>query len=98
MRAHYWRCGDCYWTGVEKEMLRAPHPFDQTQQIDGCPECKAVDNFEMLCDVTGCKEIASCGWPSTADGYRHTCHKHTQHGLPPAQKPSAPVTDEPMRP
>lgn len=75
MRAHYWRCSDCNWIGVEAEMLRGPHPFSPGQQIDGCPECREIDSFEMLCDVTGCKEIAGCGWPS-AEGYRHTCHKH----------------------
>jgi phage FluMu protein Com len=86
VRAHYWRCVACNWVGVEAEMPHAPHPFLPGQCVYGCPKCQEIDDFEILCDVTGCAEVAGCGWPS-ADGYRHTCHKHTT-AVAPAEKPS----------
>lgn len=36
------------------------------------PEVKAV---LQMCDVPGCYEAHSCGWPSEA-GYRTTCYDH----------------------
>lgn len=73
-----WRCTECGWVGSLAEILCAPNPFDPengNDRVSGCPECKAVNEFEALCDVEGCLELGGCGWPSR-DGYRHTCHKH----------------------
>lgn len=40
----------------------------------------ALENLEILfntCDVPGCGERVSAGWPSP-DGYRWTCFRHSQ--------------------
>jgi len=74
-----WRCEDCGWRGNQTQLLRAPNPFDPECEIVGCPQCKSVNGFENMCDEPGCKELATCGWPSNA-GYRRTCHAHYQRG------------------
>jgi len=70
-----WRCSECYWTGPEGALLIGPNPFAPDESVVGCPDCKGIDTAEMMCDVDGCKNLTSCGWPSDA-GYRHTCHEH----------------------
>lgn len=68
-------CGHhCKWG----ELLRAPNPFDPEESVTGCPNCFAVDASITVCDVEGCFEVASCGWPSKS-GYRHTCGKHLRN-------------------
>lgn len=71
------RCG---WAGTEDMLLRAPSPFDADEELLGCPRCKSVDSCVMVCDESGCKEEATCGWPSK-DGYRTTCYKHSSFSL-----------------
>jgi hypothetical protein len=70
-----WRCDQCRWTGAAEEMLSAPNPFDLTETICGCPRCRTIDEFELLCDQDGCDDVASCGTP-IPDGYRQTCFQH----------------------
>jgi hypothetical protein len=51
---HRWGCVECGWVGTEEMKLRAPSPFDESQEILGCPTCKEVGNFVLVCDVEGC--------------------------------------------
>jgi hypothetical protein len=76
MTIKLYRCDECRrWTGAHEEMLEAPNPFALDETINGCPLCRAIERFEMLCDEPGCDESASCGTP-TKDGYRQTCSRH----------------------
>jgi hypothetical protein len=71
----YWRCTECNWRGTEAKLLTAPNPFDPRDTISGCPECKSANELVNACDEPGCKQDASCGWPSPK-GYRRTCNTH----------------------
>ena len=71
-----WKCRECAVTVTE--YLTAPNPFDATDSIIGCPNCKCVDSLEGVCDEHGCNQISSCGFP-TETRYRRTCGKHYIH-------------------
>lgn len=75
MSGKRWRCSECEWVGPERDLLVKPNPFEPQYEVCGCPDCRAIDHFELVCDAGECMEIASCGWPSPG-GYRNTCHKH----------------------
>lgn len=77
-----WRCRVCNHISTSTELLTAPSPFDPTDALTACPNCKVCDEgFEALCDEPGCTLEAGCGWP-TGDmtdawgGYRRTCSRH----------------------
>lgn len=70
-----WKCQEC--AVVVSEYLVAPNPFDATDSIIGCPNCKSVNSLLEVCDEPGCAEYSSCGFP-TPTGYRRTCGKHYQ--------------------
>jgi hypothetical protein len=91
MNAHKTSCNECGWQGEMKDLLTAPNPFEEDDIIHGCPKCHSIDCFTQLCDVDGCKDYASSGWPSKV-GYRHPCHIHavkldaaTASTLPPSK-------------
>ena len=72
-----WRCLNCE-SIIENGtlFLRAPNPFNPTDEVLGCPHCKAIaDIADALCDEPGCELLVTCGTP-TPTGYRHTCSKH----------------------
>ena len=73
-----WRCLECNEISLETDLLVAPNPFDETDNITGCPKCKGVDGFEEICDEPECKAEATCGFPVKEGfgGYRRTCGKH----------------------
>lgn len=72
-----YRCKVCNWIGVDKEMLKAPSPFDAEDMLRACPECKqCTEGFDHLCNIPECKEIGGCGFPNKTHGYMWTCHKH----------------------
>jgi hypothetical protein len=68
-------CEVCSWRGPGARTLAAANPFDENEQIRGCPVCKAVECFRAACDQEGCWQPVTCGTP-TADGYRSTCSRH----------------------
>jgi hypothetical protein len=68
-------CCECNWRGTASEVLTAPNPWDDTDEVVGCPNCKNVNTIVAACDVAGCWKDASCGTP-TPTGYRHTCFAH----------------------
>jgi len=74
-------CQDCSWKGTFKDLLVAQNPFDETESIQGCPNCKAINMTRLVCDEHGCWLEAGCGF-NTEDGYRNTCHKHYDNALP----------------
>lgn len=40
-------CGECDWHGTRNDLLEAHNPFDDSDIIEGCPQCKK-DRFEKL--------------------------------------------------
>lgn len=70
-----WYCEECRTVHAADKLLTAPNPFDGSDIIHGCPQCKSIDHFALLCDVPKCQQITTCGWPSP-DGYRQTCYTH----------------------
>lgn len=75
--AKLWGCNDCSWIGRQSALLVAPNPFDPTDNILGCPQCKAIGSFWEVCDEPCCKRQASCGFPTETGGYRRTCGQHS---------------------
>lgn len=79
-----WRCGSCGTITLEFALLTAQSPFDETDILTACPECKWVGDFDEICDEPGCTEEASC-WFRVADeafgDYRRTCNKHGKTAL-----------------
>ena len=73
-----WQCDDCGAITLGAELLRAKNPFDETDTIIGCPNCKSVSGFIEICDEPGCTNEATCGFPvDDAFGfYRRTCLEH----------------------
>lgn len=68
-------CEACGWHGSESDLLKAPNPFAPGEQIFGCPSCKSIDCFSVVCDEPGCWRSVTCGTPTPA-GYRSTCRRH----------------------
>lgn len=69
------KCMQCEHVCEESEVLIAQNPFDITDMVSGCPQCKSVDSLVTACDAEGCTRVATSGWPSPK-GYRHTCGEH----------------------
>lgn len=75
-------CQECGWQGTFGDVLEAPNPFEATETITGCSDCKAVDGtIRTACYETGCWREATCG-TNHPDGYRCSCFKHS--GLAPS--------------
>ncbi len=72
-----WRCKDCNHITPSHAILRTTNPFDASDTISGCPNCRQVESFELICDEPGCDSLARCGWP-TKNGYRQTCFRHAK--------------------
>lgn len=70
------QCRYCRWRGTDKEILKAPNPFLQDENVYGCPECKTIYGFDKLCETPDCLNEASIGTPTTDGGYKHHCHHH----------------------
>ncbi len=70
-----WRCLRCAWIGTREAMLEAPHSFLTDEIVLGCPSCREIDKFELMCDVEDCPNEATCGLLSAA-GYRRICRHH----------------------
>lgn len=70
----------CNWRGHEEDILQGINPFDASDTLDGCPECKGIETINYVCDEPGCWEPISCGTP-TSEGYRQTCGEHIQSRL-----------------
>jgi len=65
----------CMWHGLDTEVLRAPNPFQQGDELWGCPVCRDVGTLMQACDEPDCWELTTCG-TNTPFGYRRTCGKH----------------------
>lgn len=71
-----WQCVCCAAVSVESELLRAPSPFDASDELVGCPACKSAEGFVELCEMDGCLRGATCGGPGEDGIYRRTCSPH----------------------
>ncbi len=71
-----WRCKDCDSITPTGEIDIVPDPKPGSDMVwKICPECRAAEQLEPLCDEPGCDKVASCGMP-TENGYRRTCWTH----------------------
>lgn len=70
-----WRCKCCDWDGTLGDLLTAPSPFRPDDTLTACPACKVHDELVNMCDESGCRRDATCGFP-TDTAYRRTCGKH----------------------
>lgn len=75
MSSNRLRCTACKHQFMRHVMLVADNPFDDTDEIHGCPNCFAAEHIELLCEVNGCERPASCGTP-VVGGYAQTCGEH----------------------
>lgn len=71
-----WQCETCDAVSKHAELLRAPSPFDATDELVGCPACKSAEGFVELCEVDVCLRAATCGGPGRDGVYRRTCSTH----------------------
>jgi len=72
------RCQErrCNWVGEESEILYFQNPYNESEKIGVCPECRTIEtSIWQACDEQGCNRTASCGVP-TPEGYRNTCYDH----------------------
>jgi hypothetical protein len=75
-------CDTCGAEFLQPELLQAVNPFDAEDSVFGCPKCNHCnEGFTVLCDESGCKKDASCGFPTGDNddefgGYRRTCGDH----------------------
>lgn len=76
---------ECGWRGNEDQILIAPNPFDGSDDLTGCPECKSTNSVILACDEQGCWRKATCGTP-TLSGYRQTCGDHIPNARGPAAR------------
>lgn len=72
-----WRCNECGQAHEESQLLTAPNPFAPTEEIYGCPNCKEIGSFRLICQVGDCENDASCG-RARFRGFRyaHLCGVH----------------------
>lgn len=77
-----WRCKSCDAVTLEPDLLTAPSPFDPTETLYGCPQCKQCGpGYDQLCDEIGCGDLVCAGVQIVnasggRDGYRLVCGKH----------------------
>ncbi len=94
---HGWRavrryvCEECSSITDEPDLLRAPNPFDASDELIGCPHCRQVNGFALVCDFPGCQRESSSGEPTPEGGYVHRCHEHSLWAFrnPPETNPMA---------
>lgn len=61
-----WLCKGCEWSGQSKDLLTAPSPFDSSDIMSACPNCKNYENLVNMCDEPGCRREAGCGFPANS--------------------------------
>ena len=69
-------CEECYSVIPARGLLDAPNPFDPTDRVFGCPDCKAVESTMLACYAEGCESAATCGSWHPDGIYRSTCYRH----------------------
>ena len=62
----------CGWVGTE--ILRAPDPFEVSEILTACPQCRG-QNLTATCDMEGCNQELVAG-VKTDSGYKRLCRDH----------------------
>ena len=70
-----WVCSNCGGICETNEILKGNNPFDPKEIIHGCPSCKEIDTFTLVCEIESCITVAE-GGIDTFDGYKHFCNRH----------------------
>lgn len=68
-------CTVCDYQGLLSSYMTAPDPFNSGETIYGCPTCKSIDSFAMVCEAPGCWDRVTGGWADMG-GDMNTCRKH----------------------
>jgi Zn finger protein HypA/HybF involved in hydrogenase expression len=72
-----WKCRRCNEICFKEDILTAPNPFEPETILLGCPACKEINSFELLCDERGCVETLNNASPfPTKEGQRRICDAH----------------------
>jgi hypothetical protein len=65
------------WQGTTADLLRAPDPFNEGEELVACPNCRSGDELTRACDIDGCWKEATCGTPvKDARRYVQVCGDH----------------------
>ena len=64
---HKFNCDSCDWHGTEEQVLKAKNPFNETEELLGCPVCKYPETLNYACAEPNC-------WNDI--GYGNTCAVH----------------------
>ena len=67
-------CNKCGHKCSADDLLKGFNPFSGYNLL-GCPECYALDDYTVACEVDDCWKKATCGTP-TNEGYKQTCGEH----------------------
>ncbi len=70
-----WLCKECGCVCTDAAFLYAPSPFDDADELIGCPVCKSVDSFVAAC--WKCDRAAGTGMSGAPEfRYIQTCFEH----------------------
>ena len=75
-----WVCQECL--EVTDSPLFANNPFDPSSTVTGCPVCRSANTLTQACQVSGCKNQASGGYPNHY-GFKYifACHEHSPYSV-----------------
>jgi hypothetical protein len=73
-----WRCDNCDMIWKKSELLEGENPFNKTEIIKGCPNCKEANNFTAMCEVEGCHREWSGSGPGKDGDWWTTCYEHKE--------------------
>lgn len=72
-----YRCRSCDHVFSDDNILMGKHPFTPDFTVYGCPNCKDVENFDVICDAHLCNKDVSGGKPVNGE-YLHLCSDHLE--------------------
>ena len=81
MLTEWLECGECGDLFQSADILRAPSPWREDEEILGCPCCGNVwgEPMHRICDYEDCENHATCGSPHPTKRYVWRCFEHQPH-------------------
>jgi len=70
-------CLECGAMHFDYELLIGMNPFDNSDDVWGCPSCKQINTQVTACSHIDCKGRASNGQKHDDGVYRWTCYEHS---------------------
>jgi len=74
IRQDIWECGECFKLFAHKDIPK-DHLVGSGIEVSLCDKCQSIDSFTQICQVSGCKRIATCGTPHDPE-YLRCCRIH----------------------